>query len=132
MLQCMYLWVQSGLKVYRGKSIVKDIPSGTVPSYGEVCWIVQMHRFLTELPKPQGFIDRHIEEYNQLCPPMPNILGGGGGPVSDPALRTSDLTFNDLAVPNLGFLNWRRFSDCLNSALNLIRLTATLRITWLV
>ena len=116
-LQCMYLWVQSGLKVYRGKNIVNDIPSCTVPSYGEVWWIVQMYQFLTEMPKPQGFIDRHREEYNQLCPPMPKILGGG--PVADPA---SDLTFNVLAVPNLGFLNWRGFSDCLNNALNQIRL----------
>ena len=32
-LQCVYLWVQSGLKVYHGKNIVNDIPSGTVPSY---------------------------------------------------------------------------------------------------
>ena len=26
-LKCMYLWVQSGLKVYRGNKIVNDIPS---------------------------------------------------------------------------------------------------------
>ena len=29
-LQCMYLWVQSGLKVYCGKSIVKTVQRGLV------------------------------------------------------------------------------------------------------
>ena len=67
-----------------------------------------MYRFLTLLPKPQGFMDRQREEYNQLCPPMPNILRGGG-PVSDTTLRTSDLTFNVLVVPKLGFLNGEGF-----------------------
>ena len=45
MLQCMYLWVQSALRVYCGDNSVNnhDVPPCITPSYGEVWWILQMY-----------------------------------------------------------------------------------------
>ena len=60
------------------RATIQSNISCTVPSYGEVWWIVQMYKFLQvtkfKLPKPQDFMDRHKEEYNQLTHLCPTLV----------------------------------------------------------
>ena len=121
-LQCMYLWVQSGLKVYRRGNFEINVPLCTNPSYGEVWWILQIYKLFTEIPKTEDLVNRHIAEYIRLNPPIPNIGPPPPESIHHNLSNPAENTFNILNMPTLGLAIWPNFNECLNNAKNQIQL----------
>ena len=127
-LQCMYLWVQSALRVYHEDH--DDIPGRRVaPSYGEVWWIVQMYTMLSEFRDMKELVDKHRTEYRKLSPPVPN--SASLHPLPPPFLNLVDISFNILFLPFAGSGLWKGFSDIFQSALNRIQWNVRAENIWL-
>ena len=126
-LQCMYLWIQSGINLYVRDDWVCNVPPCTSPSYGEVAWIIQSYMAIISHELGSKDRDTHRELYRQLSPPVPTNIALP--PLPLPTIGTftimhnpEDCSFGVFFLLNEGGRIWKDFLLVFESALKQIKL----------
>ena len=99
-----------------------NVPSCTVPSYGEVVWIIQIYRTFIYNEHDRFSMAIHRNLYMQLSPPVPlDITPPGQLDRPIPLNALVGCSFDVLFTPFQRVV-WKDFADVLRSALKQIQL----------